>query len=203
MTGSPSGARIILASSSAIRAAILKGAGVDFEAVSPGIDEGVIKRQAQDRGAGLEETAMMLAEAKAVAVSKTHAGTVIGSDQILEFQGQLFDKPADIHEARVRLNQLQGQTHSLINAIAAARDGAVVWRHIDRPQLKMRAMRAAEIDRYLGAAGAEILSSVGAYQVEGLGARLFEDIDGDYFAVLGLSLFPLLGFLRAGGALDY
>jgi len=203
MTGRGSGARIILASGSFIRAAILKGAGVDFEIIKSDVDETAIKRAAKGDGAGLEETAMRLAEAKAVTVSKAHNGVVIGSDQILEHQSQMFDKPADINAARVRLNQLQGQTHSLINAVAVARGGAIVWRHLDRPRLKMRAMSAAAIDAYLEAAGEGILSSVGAYQLEGLGARLFEEIDGDYFAVLGLSLFPLLAFLRAGGALEY
>ena len=193
--------RIILASGSAIRADILRGAGVPFDIVKPGVDESVIKRAAKEDGADLEDIAMMLAEAKCLAVARETKGLVIGSDQIMEFKGEAYDKPASMEEARTRLLQMQGAAHTLINAVALARDGAVIWRHIDQPRLVMRPLSEQEIDDYLSAAGPEILHSVGAYQIEKLGSRLFERIEGDQFAVLGLSLFPLLDALRGEEAL--
>lgn len=194
---------IILASGSAIRAAILKSAGVPFEQTAPQIDEAAIKRACDMAGAGLEEAAMALAEAKALAVKAGADALVVGSDQILEFEGRAYDKAADMADARARLLALQGADHTLINAVAVACGGDIIWRRLDRPRLFMRKMDAAEIDAYLAAAGPPILASVGAYQVESVGARLFHRIEGDYFAVLGLSLFPLLDCLRAQGALEF
>ncbi|MGE0409549.1 MAG: nucleoside triphosphate pyrophosphatase [Amphiplicatus sp.] len=190
-------ARLTLASASAIRAKILRDAGLDFDIARPEVDEAAIKAEMLEAGAALEEIAMALAEAKALAF--TAPGLVIGSDQILEFRGGLFDKPQSRAEAMARLLELQGAAHSLINAVAIAEAGKIVFRHLDRPRLFMRAVSAAEIGRYLDAAGDGVLSSVGAYQIEGLGARLFERVEGDYFAVLGLSLFPALGFLQSRG----
>lgn len=187
---------LVLASGSAIRAAILKGAGLNFRVCKPAVDEDAIKREMA--GEDLEETAMALAVRKALAVREAGA-LVIGSDQILEFEGRAYDKPKDIAEARARLAELQGKAHTLINAVAVAKDGAILFRHLDRPRLVMRAMTGKEIENYLAAAGAGVLASVGAYQVESLGAHLFERIEGDHFAVLGLSLFPLLGFLASQG----
>jgi septum formation protein len=194
--------RLILASGSAIRAEILKGAGTPFEIIRPDIDEDVIKRSALDAGRTLGETAQILADAKALAVTDPEA-FVVGSDQILNFKGKGFDKPRTMTEARERLKTLQGKRHSLINAVSLARDGEIVFRNLEEPSLYMRAMTDAEIDAYLAEAGREILSSVGAYQVEALGGRLFDKIEGDYFAVLGLSLFPLLGYLRREGFLSF
>ncbi len=192
---------IILASGSAIRARILEGAGVPFRAVKPDVDEGAIKRA--NAGIDLEALAMRLAEAKALAADAPPEALVIGSDQILEFEGRAFDKPASMNEARARLLEMAGATHTLINAVAAARGGKIVFRHLDRPKLFVRALVENELDEYLDAAGPDILASVGAYQVESFGARLFEKIEGDYFAVLGLSLFPLLAFLRREGAIGF
>lgn len=194
---------IILASGSAIRAEILRGAGVPFSVARPDVDEDVIKKEAAAEGLALEETAMRLAEAKCLADDHASEALVVGSDQILEFRGEAYDKPRTMDEARARLLDMRGRPHTLINAVAVARDGAVVWRHLDRPKLFMRRFNAEEIDAYLTASGADILHSVGAYQVEKLGARLFERIEGDYYAVLGLSLYPLLGFLRGEGAIPF
>lgn len=200
MTPNPS---IILASSSQIRAAILLAAGVRFDVIKPGVDEEIIKNASAAKGKSLEDTAMALAEAKCMAVASTNDGIVVGSDQIMEFEGRAYDKPKSMDEARARLLQLSGAKHSLINAVAVARNGDIIWRHIDRPVLTMRAIEPDEVDRYLEAAGPDILHSVGAYQVEKLGARLFERIDGDQYAVLGLSLFPLLALLRREKVLDF
>jgi len=200
MTNPP---QIILASGSAIRANILRGAGVPFEIIKPNVDEAAIKTEAASAGKTLEQMAMMLAEAKCLDVAKTTDAIVIGADQILEFEGRAFDKPQDMNEARARLIEMAGATHTLINAVAIARNGRIIWRNLERPSLRLRALTETEIDAYLTAAGPEILTSVGAYQIEGIGARLFETIDGDYFSVLGLCLFPLLDCLRREGALGF
>ncbi|MEL7485671.1 MAG: Maf family protein [Pseudomonadota bacterium] len=195
--------RIVLASGSVIRAKILTDAGVDFTIVKPDVDEDVIKRNATAAGLSLEETAARLADAKALAASVEDADIVIGSDQIMEYDGRAYDKPKTLTEAAERLNAIAGSAHTLINAVSVARAGRVVWRNLCRPTLHMRSLTAAEISAYIEDAGPVILTSVGAYQVERLGSRLFERIDGDYFAVLGLSLYPTLGILREFGALDY
>ena len=196
-------ASLILASGSAIRASILTNAGVDFDVVKPGVDEDVIKKSSAKVGLSLEKTALALADAKALAVAADAGVYVLGSDQILEFQGRAFDKPKDLVEARDRLADMQADSHTLINAVSIAHEGRIVFRHLERPRLYLRAMSKAEIDQYIEEAGPAILSSVGAYQVEKLGARLFERIEGDYFSVLGLSLFPTLAFLRKADVVAY
>jgi septum formation protein len=194
---------IILASGSAIRAEILRNAGVPFTMIRPDVDEAAFKRAALAQGLDPEGVAQGLADVKALAVDGPRCAAVIGADQIMEFEGRLFDKPATREEARARLLGVSGRPHTLINAVSIARAGKIVFRSLERPVLHMRALSAAELDAYFAEAGAEILASVGAYQVEKLGARLFERIEGDYFAVLGLSLYPLLGFLRREGYLPY
>jgi len=200
MIGAP---QIILASASTIRADILRGAGVPFEIVRPDVDEHIIKKEAFAAGKTLEQAAMMLAEAKCLDVAKSTDALVIGSDQIMEFEGRAYDKPQDMDEARARLIDMQGAAHTLINAIAVARNGSVIWRHVERPSLVLRVLSEAEIEAYLAAAGPEILKSVGAYQIEQLGGRLFDRVDGSHFAILGLSLFPLLECLRREGAVAF
>ena len=195
--------RLILASGSAIRARILDSAGLVFDVMRPEVDEAAIKRAALATGRTLAEIAQLLADAKALAVAAPPDALALGADQILAFDGEGFDKPQSMAEARARLLRLQGRDHALINASAIARGGRIVFRHLAAPRLFMRAMTADEIDAYLAAAGEEILSSVGAYQVEALGSRLFERIEGDYFAVLGLALHPVLGYLRREGLLAF
>jgi septum formation protein len=200
MTQTP---QIILASGSAIRADILRGAGISFAITKPDVDEAIIKSEAAEAGKTLEQMAMMLAEAKALDVTNTTDAIVIGADQILEFEGRAFDKPQDMAEARARLIEMAGAAHTLINAVAIARNGRIIWRNLERPRLRLRALSETEIDAYLAAAGPEILTSVGAYQIEDVGARLFETIEGDHFSVLGLCLFPVLDCLRREGALAF
>jgi septum formation protein len=194
---------LILASGSFIRARILEAAGVPFDIVRPDVDEDAVKAASAKAGLSLRETAQRLADEKALAVKADDDRLVLGSDQIMAFEGRGFDKPGSMKEARDRLLLLQGKSHSLINAVSIARGGAVIHRWLEEPVLTMRAVNAEEIDAYLEAAGSEILLSVGAYQVEALGARLFERIEGDYFAVLGLSLIPVLGYLRREGLLAF
>jgi septum formation protein len=143
-----------------------------------------------------------LAELKAQRVARRHPGSlVIGADQVLECDGILFDKPSDLAAARSQLMALRGREHRLLSAVVLVRDGERVWHHVDRANLTVRDFSADFLDRYLRSAGDAALSSVGAYQLEGVGAQLFAAIDGDYFTILGLPLLPLLDILREQGIL--
>lgn len=181
----------------------MTSAGITFDVMKPDVDEAALKSDGQRNGLNLDQIAQNLADAKATAHPPIDDRPVLASDQILEFNGQGFDKPQSMAQARARLLALSGSTHSLINAISIAQRGEIVFRHIDRPKLLVRVLTANEIDAYLDQAGEEILESVGAYQVENLGARLFDRIEGDYFAVLGLSIFPVLAFLRQNHVIDF
>jgi len=192
--------RIVLASTSAIRRRILTDAGVDFDAESPGVDEDAIKDAMADATA--EEVARALASAKAQAISKRRPDDwVLGGDQVLRFDGKLYDKVGTMAQARNRLENMRGQPHELVGAIALARDGAVLACHTEVSRMEMRDFSDAFLDAYLERAGEGILGSVGCYQYENLGAQLFERVDGDFFAILGLPLLPVLGLLRLHGAL--
>ena len=188
--------RLVLASGSAIRAQMLSAAGLEFEVMRPDVDEAAVKRAMT--GASAEEIALTLAETKARAVSSADA-LVIGADQILEFEGRHFDKPKTRKEAGERLLAMSGKTHFLVNGAVVIENGETAFANTERVALAMRKHDAGEIFRYLEKAGPEALASVGAYQVENLGAGLFERIDGDYFTVPGLALLPLMGFLKSRG----
>ena len=195
--------RIVLASKSAPRAAILAGAGVAFETKGSGVDEEPLKAGWLAEGAAPRVVARRLAAAKAQAVSREDPDAlVIGADQTLELEGVLYDKVATLEEVRSRLELLRGREHELHSALAVARAGRVVWRFTESPKLTLRAFSPAWLDAYLARGGETLLGSVGCYMLEGEGAQLFERIWGDYFAVLGLPLLPLLEFLRSQGALE-
>jgi septum formation protein len=197
MSGSAS---LILASGSATRAALLRGAHISFSSVAPGVDEDAVKAEALAAGRTPAQVAMLLAETKSLAVSAAHrAALVIGADQVLELDGVMLSKAPDMAAVKAQLAALSGKTHRLLSAICVARDGAVPWRHLGEARMTMRSLPPAEIDRYLLVAGAAILSSVGAYHYEGLGAHLFSAVEGDQSTILGLPLLPLLGFLRTQG----
>jgi len=187
---------IILASTSAIRMQLLKDAGVPFEAVAAGVDEATIKDALLAEGLGPRDIADALAEAKAVKVSRKRPGLVIGADQTLDFEGRLLDKADTVEEARARLGEMRGKTHKLHCGMVVARDGMPIWREVVTTTLRMRPFSDAYLEAYLARNAPAILSSVGCYQLEGEGVQLFDKIDGDYFAILGLSLIPLLDFLR-------
>ena len=187
---------LILASGSATRAKILRDAGISFSVEKPRVDEEAVKQKLREQGRTPREQAEALAEAKALSVSRSVGGLVLGADQMLAFEGRAFDKPASRAEAKAQLQQLRGGQHELITAIVIAKDGGALWRHVDRPRLTMRSFSDAFLESYLDQAGAAALSSVGGYQLEGPGAQLFETIEGDYFSILGLPLMPLLAFLR-------
>ena len=190
---------MILATQSAARRAVLSGAGVPFETMVAGVDEDAAKTLLLAKGATPRAVAEALAEEKALAVSRARGGLVIGADQTLDLDGQLFDKAESLDQARARLQLLRGQTHQLHSAVAAAEGGAVVWRETVSARLTMRNFSDAFLDRYLADEGAAALGSVGCYRLESLGAQLFSEIEGDYFTILGLPLFGLLELLRTRG----
>lgn len=190
---------LILASTSAARRAMLRQAGLDFSALPSGVDETALK---QGFTGEPEALALALAAAKARAVSAAHPqALVLGADQLLVCEGAVFDKPAGLAEAAMHLRRLSGRAHQLVTAACVIQGGAAVWSHAERATLEMRSLSEDFIARYLEAEGAEILGCVGAYRLEGLGAQLFTRVEGDYFTILGLSLLPLLGFLRGAGVL--
>lgn len=191
---------LILASASPIRRHILEAAGVTFEVDVARVDEDAAKASLRADGLSPRDQADALAALKALSVSQRREGLVIGADQMLALEGETLDKPKDRAEARAHLQRLRGRTHQLMCAAVVARGGEVLWRHVETPRLKMRAFSDAFLEDYLERGGERLFASVGAYQLEGLGAHLFERVDGDYFSVLGLPLLPLLAFLRERGA---
>ncbi len=192
-------AALVLASASPARAALLERAGLVVRRDPAAIDEDAVK--AACRGADAAACAAALAEAKARCVARRHPDAfVICADQMLVCGGRWFDKPRDVAEARAQLLSLRGRRHELVTASCVVRSESVLWRHVERPALAMRRFSDAFLDDYLVAAGPAVLGSVGAYQLEGLGAQLFARLEGDYFSILGLPLLPLLDFLRQEGA---
>ncbi|MBP0111363.1 MULTISPECIES: Maf family nucleotide pyrophosphatase [Bradyrhizobium] len=186
---------LILASQSSARKMLLANAGLEFEAVTAHIDERGI--QAGSRLSNPREIALLLAREKAKAVSAGHPGSyVIGADQTLALGMRLFNKPAGRPQAMAQLRDLAGNGHELNSAVAVARDGKIVFEDVSVARMTMREMTDAELSAYLDAAGDAVTTSVGAYQLEGLGIHLFERIEGDHFTILGLPLLPLLAFLR-------
>ena len=193
--------RLVLASKSASRAAVLHGAGLVFEQITAGVDEESIKASLRVEGASCAKQADILAETKALKVSISLPGVILGADQMLDLEGEAFDKPASREEAREHLRKLRGKTHVLQTAVVACVEGAPVWRHLAQPKLRMRNFSDAFLESYLDKALPDILSSVGAYQLEGRGSQLFERIEGDYFSILGMPLLPLLQWLRDRGSI--
>jgi septum formation protein len=192
---------LILASQSPARRMLLANAGIDFETVPAGIDERTIQRASGLSAPG--DIAALLAREKSVFVSASRSGRyVIGADQTLSLETRLFSKPADREHAAEQLRALAGQSHELCSAVAVARDGKILFEKIAIARMTMRRLSDAEIDAYLDEAGASVTSSVGAYQLEGLGVHLFEQIEGDHFTILGLPLLPLLAFLRSEKLID-
>lgn len=191
----------ILASKSKARAAVLSGAGLSFEQVGSGVDEDALKEALRAEGASVAKQADLLAETKALKVSISRPGIVLGCDQMLDLEGEGLDKVATRVEAAATLRRLRGKTHVLQGAIVACIEGAPVWRYLAQPKLRMRNFSDAFIEDYLDRIGDAAFESVGCYQLEGLGAQLFDRIDGDYFSILGMPLLPLMGWLRDRGVL--
>lgn len=194
---------IILASASAHRADMLNKADIAFKIVPSSLDERALEAPLAEADVSPADRAEILAEAKAISVSEQNTGThVIGCDQILALDGEVLHKVRDMEEARRRLLALSGNTHILHSAVVLAKDGETIWRHVVPCAMTMRDLDPAEIGRYLSAVGDAALSSVGCYQIEGRGVRLFDQIEGDLFSIIGLPLLALLKALREHGALD-
>ena len=193
---------IVLASASATRRAMLERAGLVVEIDSPRTDEDKIKRSMRAGGFDAAAMAEALAEQKARGVARRHAGTlVLGADQILECDGKSFDKPNDLDTARNQLHELSARQHELVSAACIVQDGERLWHVVDRARLWIRPLGEEFIEGYLRAIGDAAFTGPGSYQVEGLGAQLFQRVEGDHFTILGLPLLPLLDFLRARGVL--
>ena len=187
---------LVLASQSRARQMLVANAGIDFEAVPAEIDERAVQQASNLSMAS--DIAALLAREKSLSVSLRLSGRyVVGADQTLALGSRLFSKPAGRAQAAEQLRALAGDTHELYSAVAVARDGAILFADVTRARMTMRRLGEAEIDAYLDQAGEAVTSSVGAYQLEGLGIHLFERIEGDHFTILGLPLLQLLAFLRS------
>jgi septum formation protein len=187
---------LILASQSRARQTLLTNAGIDFEAVPADIDERSLQQGSNHSAPG--EVAAFLAREKALWVSaRRRESFVVGADQTLALEKRLFSKPAGRTGAREQLLALAGRSHELHSAVAVARGAKILFESSTVARMTMRPLSEAAIDAYLDEAGEAVTSSVGAYQLEGLGIHLFERIEGDHFTILGLPLLPLLAFLRS------
>lgn len=195
----PEAREIILASASPTRARLLEAAGLKFTVVPSAVDEQAIRDSlsADNESIDPADIAEVLARAKAEDVSRRHPeATVIGADQVLALGNEIFAKAETIAAARDVLMRLRGQTHQLHSAVVIAEAGDVSWSDVQTASVTMRKYSAGALAQYLSTAGASVLDSVGAYQIEGAGVQLFETVEGDYFTVLGLPMLPLLAELR-------
>ena len=192
---------ITLASTSVIRAELLRAAGVAIDVAAPNVDEAALKAALLSEGADPKAVADALAEAKAVKIAARRPNLVIGADSTLDLDGQLYDKPTSMDEAREHLLALRGRAHRLHSAVVIAEAGAPVWRHVSTALLTARDFSDAFLDRYLAEEGEALLTSVGCYRLEGTGVQLFTHVEGDYFSILGLPLLPILDYLRTRRAI--
>ena len=193
---------IVLASGSAIRAQLLRNAAVPHQTVPARIDEAALRAAALAEGAPAGDIAGLLAEAKALKVSARRSqALVIGSDQVLEFDGRLIRKPADPDDLITQLSDMSGRAHRLISAVVVAEAGRPVWRHLSEARLTMRQLSAGYVRDYVERNWPDLRHCVGGYQLEAEGIRLFSAIEGDYFTILGLPLLELLGYLTQRGVL--
>ncbi|MBL8659889.1 MAG: Maf family protein [Rhodospirillales bacterium] len=209
MTAGPSSAcgprsaspRLVLASASRTRQRLLSDAGLAYDAAPADVDEAAVRIAMRAASRSAEEVATALAEAKAAAVAGVHPDAlVVGADQMLECDGQWFEKPADLAEAERNLRILRGRRHRLVSAVAVALEGRCAWTHVDVAVMSMRAFSDDVLADYLDRAGAAALDTVAGYRFEGPGIQLFDAVEGDMFTILGLPLLPLLACLRRCGA---
>ncbi|MBB3897119.1 Maf family protein [Roseococcus suduntuyensis] len=194
--------RLVLASQSASRRALLEAAGLTFEALPAAVDEATIKESARAEGMAVAEAATLLADAKAARIARKHPeAVIIGADQILVCEEEWFEKPEDVEGARAHLRRLRNRPHELVTAVVVWREGERAWHHVARPKLVMRDFSDAFLDDYLAREGGFVTQSVGAYRLEGLGLQLMRDIKGEHTAILGLPMLPLLAYLRDSGVI--
>ncbi|NJS38432.1 MAG: Maf-like protein [Rhodobacteraceae bacterium] len=190
----------ILASTSPIRLQLLRAAGLEVEATAPRVDEATARDALLAEGAKPRDIADALAEMKARKIAeKRPSDLVIGCDQVLEFDGVIFSKPANPEDARAQLHRLRGKTHKLHSAIVAYENAEPVWRHVAEARLTMHDLSDSYVDDYLGRNWDSIRHAVGCYKLEEEGVRLFSAITGDHFTILGLPLLPLLAWLGTRG----
>tara|TARA_B100000900_G_scaffold155592_1_gene132224 strand:- start:697 stop:1290 length:594 start_codon:yes stop_codon:yes gene_type:complete len=186
---------IHLASKSETRGKLLKNAKISFSRIDHGVDEDEVKISLQNQSP--TEIAVKLSELKATQPNpENKEDLVIGSDQVLDLEGKLFNKARDLDEAKSQLIELSGKKHSLITSTVIAQNKNIIWRHLDKSILVMRSLTTNEIDNYLNEVDKSILNLVGVYAIEQEGIKLFEKIDGDFFSIQGLSVTPLINFLR-------
>lgn len=191
---------LVLASGSAIRARLLRDAGIAFAVETARVDEDSLRQSLLAEGLGARDIADALAQAKARKVSQRRPGSlVLGADQILECDGTIYGKPQSPLQAREHLMQLRGRTHRLLSAAVVYRDGEPLWRHVGQVRLTMRDFSDSYLDAYIDRNWDSIRHSVGAYLLEAEGVRLMSRIEGDYFSVLGLPLVELLTWLAVRG----
>ncbi len=202
MSGHAVGAGLVLASESPARQALLRAAGLEFAVRPARVDEASIKQAARAEGAPADEAVLSLAQMKASRIARVDSDAlVVGADQILVCGNRWFDKPETVAQAREHLLALRGLEHVLVTAVLCQRGEQRLWHHVSRPRLWMRRFSEAFLDEYLAREGPAVCASVGAYRLEAAGIQLFDRIEGEYAAILGLPLLPLLGFLRQHGAL--
>ncbi len=194
---------LVLASASPTRAAMLEAVGLSVERRAPVVDEPAVREALRAEGARAEDAALALAELKARSIARQvpAQALVLGADQILELDGEWFEKPADRAAARAQLQRLRGRTHRLVSAAVLLQGEARIWHVVDRAELTVRPFSDAFLEAYLDRCGESVSSSVGAYRLEGPGALLIARVRGDHFTILGLPLLPLLAFLRDRGVL--
>ena len=186
---------IHLASKSETRGKLLKNAKISFSRIDHGVDEDEVKISLQNQSP--TEIAIKLSELKATQPNpENKEDLVIGSDQVLDLEGKLFNKARDLDEAKSQLIELSGKKHNLITSTVIAQNKNIIWRHLDKSTLVMRTLTTNEIDNYLNEVDKSILNLVGVYAIEQEGIKLFEKIDGDFFSIQGLSVTPLINFLR-------
>jgi septum formation protein len=195
--------RLILASQSAARRAVLEAAGIAFEAMAPMVDEESAKATLRRDGITPRNLADALAELKALKLSRRFpADLVLGCDQTLSLDdGAMFDKPESVIVLKQQLTILSGKTHNLWSAAVLAQGGTAIWRHIERCKMTVRPLSDAFIDEYIAVEGDALLGCVGGYRIEGRGVQLFSHIEGSHFGILGLPLLPLLDILRTRGVI--
>ena len=183
------------ASKSETRGKLLKNAKISFSRIDHGVDEDEVKISLQNQSP--TEIAIKLSELKATQPNpENKEDLVIGSDQVLDLEGKLFNKARNLDEAKSQLVELSGKKHNLITSTVVAQNKNIIWRHLDKSTLVMRSLTTQEIDNYLNEVDKSILNLVGVYAIEQEGIKLFEQIDGDFFSIQGLSVTPLINFLR-------
>lgn len=195
--------RLVLASGSASRRAMLEAAGVPFSATSPGVDEDAAKAGLRANGVAPRDFADALAELKALRVSQREPDALsLGSDSLMVLaDGTILDKPVSREEAADHLRAMSGGRHAIVSAAVIAEQGRPVWRHVDRAVLQVRPLSEAFLVHYLDAEWPAIAGCAGCFRIEGLGAQLFARIEGSQFTVLGMPLLPVLDYLRVRGVL--